>query len=178
VSITSEYELRQFIYSQDSSPILQVKETQTIGAQQVNGAVIRAHLEREILVDELVTKRIAGIPIAYDNETSFEIKFQTDGLPDLITVAGESEHTLKMENGYFVDIYKINYNYEVHTSAHFYVTLTNVISSLGGIAAIAGALMGELTVIITFHYFWHFGNALKRLSNHQNESNEIVKLKG
>jgi hypothetical protein len=105
VSITSEYELRQFIYSQDSSPILQVKETQTIGAQQVNGAVIRAHLEREILVDELVTKRIAGIPIAYDNETSFEIKFQTDGLPDLITVVGESEHTLKMENGYFVDIY-------------------------------------------------------------------------
>jgi hypothetical protein len=57
------------------------------------------------------------------------------------------------------------------------VTLTNVISSLGGIAAIAGALMGHITVIITFHYFWLFGNALKRLSNHQNESNEIDKLK-
>ena len=102
----------------------------------MNGATIVAHLEKEVLVDQLVTKRIAGIPVAYDNETTFELKFKRDGTPDLITVG--TEHSLKMENGYFVDIYEINYDYDVKTSAHFYVTITNVVSSLGGILAIVG----------------------------------------
>jgi hypothetical protein len=85
-------------------------------------------------VDELVTKRFAGIPISYDNETSLELKFSRDGTPDLITMG--SEHILRKENGYFLDIFDINYDYDVKTSAHFFVTLTNVISSLGGILAI------------------------------------------
>jgi hypothetical protein len=99
------------------------------------------------------------------------LKFERDGTPDLITVSEFSEHSLRKENGYFLDIYDINYDYNVKTSAHFYVTITNVVSSLGGILSITDRIINYLTVAITFHYFWSFGNTLKRLSLHDIDIN-------
>ena len=58
---------------------------------------------KTILVDELVTKRIAGVAVRWGNETESELIFNQNGSPELIHVGEGESHETKMENGYFIE---------------------------------------------------------------------------
>ena len=78
--------------------------------------------------------------------------FERDGTQILEKIEDLGD-TVK-ENGYFVDYFEIHYDYDIKTNTHFYYTLTNVLASLGGVLALAGGVIGQLTTFITFSFFW------------------------
>ena len=69
------------MYSQDSSPIFGLDEIQTIGSQQIQDFYLKGRQIKNILVDDIITKRIAGIPVQWGNETEIEIIFEKEGSP-------------------------------------------------------------------------------------------------
>ena len=131
-------------------------------------------------MDDLVVKKFAGIPIQWTNETETEIVFESEGTPTLVAVDDTDEdaaYTVNKENGYFVDEFEIKYQFDVTTSTHYYYTLTNVLASLGGVLALAGGVVGQITTLITFSFFWQFGAAVKNIAAHDIDKSKIRQIR-
>ena len=126
-------------------------------------------------VDDIVTKKVMGIPVEWGNETSVEIIFEKEGAPELRLIG--TENPAKKENDFFYDEFEITYDFDVMTITHFYFTLTNVFASLGGILALAGGVVGQVTTLITFSFFWQFGKAIKNIARFDNDILKINRLR-
>ena len=55
--------------------------------------------------------------------------------------------------------------------------MTNVLASLGGVLALAGGVVGQITTLITFSFFWQFGKAVKNIAGYENDVQKIEQLR-
>ena len=52
-----------------------------------------------------------------------------------------------------------------------------MLASLGGVLALAGGVVGQITTFITFSFFWQFGAAVKNIAAHDIDKSKIRQIR-